>query len=144
MIRVPAGGARRFAAIFEQHPGVTTVVHVHTPYLARSRKRTGRFPIRYVAAQRHIVVTELPVYIDRRQAEVDFILEQLARDADIPAIVEANGGRHRVGPRRSAGHRWSSSSSSKKARSSRPWPRPSAARGVRPRRARRAVGDAPD
>jgi len=26
------------------------------------------------------------------QAEVDFILEQLERDADIPAIVEANGG----------------------------------------------------
>ena len=35
---------------------------------------------------------ELPVYIDRRQAEVDFILEQIARDPAVPAIVEANGG----------------------------------------------------
>jgi L-ribulose-5-phosphate 4-epimerase len=86
------GGARRFAAIFEQHPDVTTVVHVHTPYLGAFAQAHRTFPIRYVAAQRHTIVTELPVYIDRRQAEVDFILEQLGRDPDIPAIVEANGG----------------------------------------------------
>ena len=35
---------------------------------------------------------EIPVYVDRRQAEVDFILEQIALDPAVPAIVEANGG----------------------------------------------------
>ena len=31
--RPPPAGARRFAAVFEQHPDVTTVVHVHSPYV---------------------------------------------------------------------------------------------------------------
>jgi len=33
------------------------------------------------------------VYIDRRQAQVDFILERLAENASTPAVLEANGGR---------------------------------------------------
>ena len=71
---------------------ITTVVHVHSPHLGAYAQAHRAFPIRYVALQRHVVVTELPVYVDRRQAEVDFILEQLAHDPDLPAIVEANGG----------------------------------------------------
>jgi L-ribulose-5-phosphate 4-epimerase len=35
---------------------------------------------------------EIPVYIDRRQGEAEFILESLAKDHEVPAIVEANGG----------------------------------------------------
>jgi L-ribulose-5-phosphate 4-epimerase len=87
-----ARGARRFAAIFEQHDDITTVVHIHTPYLGAWAQAHRALPINYVAVQRHTLVRELPVYIDRTQAEVDFILEQLARDGDVPAIVEANGG----------------------------------------------------
>ena len=87
-----ARGARRFAAIFEQHPGITTVVHVHTPFLGAWAQAQRPLPIRYVAVQRHTLAVELPVYLDRRQAEVDFILEQLERDPFLPAIVEANGG----------------------------------------------------
>lgn len=87
-----ARGARRFAAIFEQHPEISTVVHVHTPFLGAWAQAQRPLPIRYVAVQRLTLATELPVYLDRRQAEVDFILEHLARDPNIPAIVEANGG----------------------------------------------------
>ena len=87
-----ARGARRFAAIFEQHDDITTVIHVHTPYLGAWAQAHRALPINYVAVQRLTLVRELPVYIDRTQTEVDFILEQLARDADLPAIVEANGG----------------------------------------------------
>jgi L-ribulose-5-phosphate 4-epimerase len=87
-----ARGARRFAAIFEQHPDITTVVHVHTPYLGAFAQAHRSLPLRYVAVQRLTLADELPVYIDRTQAEVDFILQQLARNRDIPAIVEANGG----------------------------------------------------
>ena len=96
-----ARGARRFAAIFEQHPDVTTVVHMHSPYLGAlgagapraARSSTGCW-------RRPRPSPELPVYIDRRQAEVDFILDQIARDPAVPAIVEANGGGDGLGPRR--------------------------------------------
>ncbi|MCU1376122.1 MAG: hypothetical protein JWO68_3408 [Actinomycetia bacterium] len=87
-----ARGARRFAAIFEQHADITTVVHVHTPFLGAWAQAHRPLPIRYVAVQRLTPVTELPVYIDRRQAEFAFILEQLAANPELPAIVEANGG----------------------------------------------------
>ena len=87
-----ARGARRFAAIFEQHPDVTTVIHIHTPYLGAWAQAHRALPVRLRSLREATPVEELPVYIDRRQAEVDFILEELARDARIPAIVEANGG----------------------------------------------------
>ena len=36
--------------------------------------------------------THLPVYINRRQTEADFILEAIQADREVPGIVEANGG----------------------------------------------------
>jgi hypothetical protein len=45
-----------------------------------------------VAFQRHHLLKEVPVYIDRRQPEVDFIIEQVNKDPNNTAIVEANGG----------------------------------------------------
>ena len=42
--------------------------------------------------QRFHLFKELPIYIDRRQAEVDFILDQLNLDIEYRAILEANGG----------------------------------------------------
>jgi hypothetical protein len=91
-----ARGARRFAAIFEQHPDVTTVVHVHSPYLGAWAQVHRALPVTSGELADALGDTagldELPVYIDRRQTEVDFILEQIARDPRITAIVEANGG----------------------------------------------------
>jgi L-ribulose-5-phosphate 4-epimerase len=48
--------------------------------------------VRYVPVQRFHLFKELPNYIDRRQAEVDFILDQLKADIEHRAILEANGG----------------------------------------------------
>jgi hypothetical protein len=45
-----------------------------------------------VPVQRFHLFKELPIYIDRRQAEVDFILDQLKVDIEHRAILEANGG----------------------------------------------------
>ena len=87
-----ARGARRFAAVFEQHADVTTVIHVHAPYLGAWAQVHRPLPVTDGALRRATTVAEIPVYIDRRQAEVDFILEQIARDPEVTAIVEANGG----------------------------------------------------
>ncbi|MCU1360524.1 MAG: class aldolase/adducin family protein [Ilumatobacteraceae bacterium] len=87
-----ARGARRFAAVFEQHADVTTVVHVHSPYLGAVAQVHSVLPIRGTDLHDLLGVDELPVYIDRRQAEVDFILQELASAPTLNAIVEANGG----------------------------------------------------
>lgn len=86
------GGPGRYTKLFEQHPEVTTVSHVHSPNLGAWAQTHRTLPIRYVPAQRHRLFRELPVYIDRRQAEVDFILDQLALNPHASAILEANGG----------------------------------------------------
>lgn len=82
----------RYNRLFVEHPDVTTIVHVHTPYLGAYAQAHSALPFLYVPVQRHRFVRELPVYIDRRQAEVDFIIDQLAIDPEIPGLVEANGG----------------------------------------------------
>ena len=87
-----ARGARRFAAIFEQHPDVSTVVHVHSPYLGALAQVHRVLPVRGTPLHAVLGVDELPVYLDRRQSEVDYILEQLDRTPGLEAIVEANGG----------------------------------------------------
>jgi ribulose-5-phosphate 4-epimerase/fuculose-1-phosphate aldolase len=86
------GGEGRFTKLFREHPDVTTISHIHTPYLGAYAQAHSKLPFLYVPVQRHRFVRELPVYIDRRQPEVDFILDQLKIDAEIPGIVEANGG----------------------------------------------------
>ena len=76
-----ARGARRFAAIFEQHAG-------HHDRRARALappRRLGAGPPGAARSatgcwRRPRPSPELPVYIDRRQAEVDYILEQIVRD----------------------------------------------------------------
>jgi hypothetical protein len=49
-------------------------------------------PLLYAPAQRHTLAREIPVYIDRRGGEASFINETIRRDANTPAILEANGG----------------------------------------------------
>lgn len=87
-----ARGARRFAAVFEQYADVTTVVHIHSPYLGAIAQVHGVLPLAGTEAGRRFGLDELPVYIDRRQSEVDYILEQLSLTPGLNAIVEANGG----------------------------------------------------
>lgn len=87
-----AAGQGRYTKIFEQHPDITTVSHVHSPFLGAWAQTQRTLPIRYVPVQRYLLSREIPVYLDRRQAEQDFILERLRVDPHTPAILEANGG----------------------------------------------------
>lgn len=85
-------GPGRYTKIFEQHPDVTTVSHVHSPALGAWAQTHRTLPIRYVPVQRFHLFQELPVYIDRRQGEQDFILDRLEENREHRAIIEANGG----------------------------------------------------
>jgi L-ribulose-5-phosphate 4-epimerase len=86
------GGRGRYTKIFEAHPRVTTVIHAHTPALGAFASAHKPLTIRYVPVTRETVVKELPVYIDRRQPEQDFIVERLDESPYLEAAVEANGG----------------------------------------------------
>jgi len=88
--RKGAGG--RYNKLFREHADVTTISHVHAPNLGAWAQTHRTLPIRYVPVQRFHLFKELPIYIDRRQAEVDFILDQLKIDIEHRAILEANGG----------------------------------------------------
>jgi L-ribulose-5-phosphate 4-epimerase len=88
----PQGGRGRYTNIFEAHPRVTTVIHAHTPALGAWASAHKALTIRYVPITRETVVKELPVYVDRRQQEQDFIVEKLAESPHLEAVVEANGG----------------------------------------------------
>src|ERR1044072_1369407 len=85
-------GGGRYLPIFRAHADITTVSHVHTPYLGAWSQSHRELPIRYVPVQRWTRTRTLPIYIDRRQGEANFILEVLAKDPGVPAILEANGG----------------------------------------------------
>ena len=86
------GGLGRYTKLFQQHPDVTTVSHVHSPYLGAWAQTHRTLPFHYVPVQRYQLARELAVYIDRRQPEVDFILDTLAANPFNLAILEANGG----------------------------------------------------
>ncbi|HSI87051.1 MAG: class II aldolase/adducin family protein [Candidatus Methylacidiphilales bacterium] len=85
-------GRGGWVKLFQQHPEITTVSHVHAPHLGAYALAHKALPFLYVPVQRHRFVRELPLYVDRRQPQVDFILEQLKREPELPGIVEANGG----------------------------------------------------
>ncbi|HEK1684191.1 class II aldolase/adducin family protein [Pseudomonas sp. MH2] len=86
------GGLGRYTKLFQTHADVTTVSHVHSPYLGAWAQTHRTLPFHYVPVQRYQLARELPVYIDRRQAEVDFILDKIAENPFNLAILEANGG----------------------------------------------------
>ncbi|HEY1127875.1 MAG TPA: class II aldolase/adducin family protein [Roseateles sp.] len=85
-------GQARYTKLFVEHPEITTVSHVHSPYLGAWAQTHRTLPIRYVPVQRYKLFRELPVYIDRRQPEVEFILDRLRENRYTSAILEANGG----------------------------------------------------
>jgi ribulose-5-phosphate 4-epimerase/fuculose-1-phosphate aldolase len=86
------GNGKRYAAILQQRAEVNVVIHVHTPYLGGWASAHRVLPIRYAASQRVTLARELPIYIDRRQQEADFIVEKIQENPHTPAILEANGG----------------------------------------------------
>ena len=86
------GGLGRYTKLFQQHPDVTTVSNVHSPYLGAWAQTHRTLPFHYVPVQRYQLAREFPVYIDRRQPEVDFILDTIAANHFNLAILEANGG----------------------------------------------------
>ncbi len=88
----PQGGPGRYTKIFQKHPHVTTVIHAHTPSLGAFASAHKPLTIRYVPVTRETVVKELPVYVDRRQPEQDFIVERIDESPYLEAVVEANGG----------------------------------------------------
>lgn len=86
------GNANRYLKLFQTFPEVTTISHVHTPSLGAWAQTHRTLPIRYVPVQRFKLFTELPIYIDRRQPEVDFIVQEYRKNPHLHAILEANGG----------------------------------------------------
>jgi ribulose-5-phosphate 4-epimerase/fuculose-1-phosphate aldolase len=92
-----AGFVTGYAAVFRQHPEITSVVHIHTPWLGGWAQTHRTLPIRYAASQRLTLSREIPPHIDRSQSAGDFILERLQDDPDLVAIFEANGGVNVIG-----------------------------------------------
>ncbi|MGC0366022.1 L-ribulose-5-phosphate 4-epimerase [Rhodococcus sp. 27YEA15] len=92
-----AGFVTAYAKVFRAHPEITSVVHVHTPWLGGFAQTHRTLPIRYAASQRLTLSRSIPPHIDRSVSAGDFILEQLLRDPDLVAIFEANGGVNVIG-----------------------------------------------
>lgn len=86
------GGAGRYLKLFKTHDGVQAISHIHTPHLGAYSQAHSPLPLLYVPNRRFRFTAELPVYTNRRQPEVDFILDSIAQDREVPGIVEANGG----------------------------------------------------
>lgn len=85
-------GGNRYLKLFQQQADVTTISHVHSPHLGAWAQTHRSLPIRYVPVIRFKLFKELPIYVDRRQQEVDFILDRVAENPHTQAILEANGG----------------------------------------------------
>jgi len=88
----PPGGTARYIKLFRTHPDVQAISHVHTPHLGAYSQAHSTLPLLYVPNRRFRFTAELPVFINRRHAEVDFILDAIANDPQVPGIIEANGG----------------------------------------------------
>lgn len=86
------GGAARYLKIFKKYPDFKAISHVHTPHLGAYSQAHSELPLLYVPNRRFRFTAQLPVYINRRQPEPDFILESIEQDREVPGIVEANGG----------------------------------------------------
>jgi L-ribulose-5-phosphate 4-epimerase len=86
------GGEARYLKIFRKHPDFQAISHVHTPHLGAYSQAHEALPLLYVPNRRFRFSTRLPVYINRRQPEADFILDAIEEDRQVPGIVEANGG----------------------------------------------------
>lgn len=94
-----AGFVTSYAPVFRAHEDITTVVHIHTPWLGAWAQTHRTLPIRYAASQRLTLSREIPPHINRHQPASEFILERLQEDPHLAAIFEANGGSNVIGRR---------------------------------------------
>ena len=85
-------GEGRYLKIFKAHPEFAAISHVHAPHLGAYSQAHAELPLLYVPNRRFRFSSHLPVYVNRRQSEADFILDAIKADHEVPAIVEANGG----------------------------------------------------
>ncbi|GGK33391.1 class II aldolase/adducin family protein [Nocardia camponoti] len=92
-----AGFVTGYAKVFRAHPEITSVVHVHSPWLGGWAQTHRTLPIRYAASQRLTLSREIPPHIDRTIGAGDFILDRLESDPHLVAIFEANGGANVIG-----------------------------------------------
>lgn len=93
----PAGFVGGYRRLFRERPEITTVLHIHTPWLGGWAQTHRDLPIRYAASQRLTLSRSIPPHINRRQSASDFILERLEVDPHLLAIFEANGGVNVIG-----------------------------------------------
>lgn len=86
---------RKELVLHEPRLDADTFIHVHSPYLAAWSVAHQDFPIRYVAAQRHLLSRVIPNHLDRTRSVIDIIRERLDRHpewAPPTGILESNGG----------------------------------------------------
>ncbi len=88
----PPGGESRYVGLFRKYPDFQAISHIHTPHLGAYSQAHAVLPLLYVPNRRFRFTAELPVYINRRQKEPDFIVDAIEADREVPGIVEANGG----------------------------------------------------
>ena len=80
---------------FEPRFEIDTIVHAHTPHLAAWSLAHLDFPIRYVAAQRHLISRTIPNHLDRTRTPRDVLTERLDKHPELappPGLLESNGG----------------------------------------------------
>jgi hypothetical protein len=91
------GFVKEFAALFRARPEITTMLHIHSPWLGAWAQTHRDLPIRYAASQRLTLSRSIPQHIDRSKSAAEFILEQLEVDPHLVAIFESNGGVNVIG-----------------------------------------------
>jgi L-ribulose-5-phosphate 4-epimerase len=91
------GFIQEFAALFRARPEISTILHIHSPWLGGWAQTHRSLPIRYAASQRLTLSRSIPQHIDRSKSAATFVLEQLETDPHLAAIFEANGGVNVIG-----------------------------------------------
>lgn len=86
---------RKESILHEGRLDADTVIHAHTPYLSAWSLAHKDFPIRYVAAQRHLLARTIPNHLERTRSVLEVIRERLDKHPELappPALLESNGG----------------------------------------------------
>jgi len=94
-IKLTAFSENKGHVLQESRLDADTYVHVHSPYLAAWSLAHADFPIKYVAAQRHLLTRVIPNHLDRTRSVLDVISERLDQHpewAPPTGILESNGG----------------------------------------------------
>mgnify|MGYP006391549539 CR=1 FL=1 len=66
------GGLGRYTRLFQQHPDVTTVSHVHSPYLGAWAQTHRTLPFHYVPVQRYQLTSAVSRFHPRQDCREPF------------------------------------------------------------------------